>query len=227
MTALTGLRRLWRRNGRQMLPAQEAYALWADTYPPWPHNPLMQAEHAIVAPLINSVRPGRALDVGTGTGRLIPLLRAAGAELAIGLDLSLPMLHFRTCAAARVCADAYSLPFARGAFDLVCSSLMAGDVADLGRWIAEAARVLAPGGHLIYSDFHQAWAREGWRRIFRTSNGQEVELPYFSHTIDEHLARLEESSLRVRAIREPRLPGRATPVVAVFHAVKPWHGGSP
>ena len=27
----------WR--ARVVLPAREAYALWAETYPPWPHNP--------------------------------------------------------------------------------------------------------------------------------------------------------------------------------------------
>ena len=35
---------------------------------------------------------------------------------------------------------------------------MVGDVADLGAWVREATRVLAPGGHLIYSDFHPSWA---------------------------------------------------------------------
>src|SRR4051812_40636254 len=55
-------------------PARTAYGLWADTYPPWPHNPLMQAEQRVVAPLIAAARPVTALDVGTGTGRYLPHL---------------------------------------------------------------------------------------------------------------------------------------------------------
>ena len=44
---------------------------------------------------------------------------------------------------------------------------------------------------------------------------------YFPHQIEEHLTVLEASPLAVRAIREPRIPDRPGPVVAVFHAVKP------
>jgi malonyl-CoA O-methyltransferase len=120
----------------------------------------------------------------------------------------------------RVCGDGCRLPFRDGAFDLVSSSLMAGDVADLGSWIREAARVLAPGGHLIYSDFHPSWAARHWRRTFRDANGRLRELAYFPHQIEEHLSLIAASPLRVRAIREPRLAGRRAPVVVVFHAVR-------
>jgi malonyl-CoA O-methyltransferase len=207
------------------LPAREGYAVWADTYPPRPHNRLMAAEQEIVEPIIRLISPTRALDVGTGTGRYLSVLRSAGARYVVGLDMSLPMLEHRQCATPRVCGDACKLPFADGQFDLVCSSLMVGDVADLKPWIAEATRVLAPGGHLVYSDFHPSWASQQWRRTFRAADGKEFELAYFPHAIDEHLARLEQAALEVRAIREPRIAGRATPVVAVFHATK--HASAP
>lgn len=203
------------------LPAREGYALWADTYPPQPHNPLMVAEQDVVQPIIMAAAPRRALDVGTGTGRYLTPLRTAGARFVIGVDMSLPMLEHRRCRTPRVCGDACRLPFADGAFDLVCASLMVGDVADLGPWINEATRVLAPGGHLVYSDFHPSWSSQQWRRTFRAADGRQFELAYFPHTIDDHLARLDDAALEVRAIREPRVAGRSTPVVAVFHAVKP------
>jgi malonyl-CoA O-methyltransferase len=214
----------WRRwlgmDATVRLPPREGYAVWADTYPPRPHNRLMAVEQEIVEPIIRSVAPKRALDVGTGTGRYLTLLNAAGAGFVVGLDLSLPMLQHRQCATPRVCGDSCKLPFADGQFDLVCSSLMVGDVADLDPWITEATRVLAPGGHLVYSDFHPSWAARQWRRTFRAADGQQFELTYFPHTIDYHLERLEQASLEIRAIREPRIAGRSTPVVAVFHAVK-------
>ena len=109
------------------LPTREGYAVWADTYPPRPHNRLMAAEQEIVEPIIRLARPKRALDVGTGTGRYLSLLRAAGANFIVGVDLSLPMLQHRQCQTPRVCGDACQLPFADGQFDLVCSSLMAGE----------------------------------------------------------------------------------------------------
>ncbi len=69
------------------------YALWAETYPPRPHNPLMEAEQSVVgADARSAAAAPRALDVGTGTGRYLPLLQSAGARLVVGIDLSLAML---------------------------------------------------------------------------------------------------------------------------------------
>jgi malonyl-CoA O-methyltransferase len=214
-----------RLGGRQVVLAREGYALWAETYPPWPHNPLMRAEQLAVEPMISAAAsaaaPARALDVGTGTGRYLPLLASAGARLVVGLDMSLPMLGRKAYGLPRVCADACRLPFPDASFDLICSSLMVGDLEDLGAWLGEVMRVLAPGGHLVYSDFHPTWTAERWRRTFRTADGRLFEISYFPHAIDEHLALLERAPFVVRAIREPRLAGRKTPVVVVFHAVKP------
>src|SRR4249920_4234950 len=97
---------------------------------------------------------------------------------------------------------------------------MVGDVERLPEWASEVARVLMPGGHLIYSDFHPQWSREGWRRTFRAADGQLFEVGYCTHSIDAHLAALAAASLQVRTIREPRCAGRRSPVVVAFHAVK-------
>jgi SAM-dependent methyltransferase len=220
---LSGLLRF---GGRQPLPPREAYALWAETYPARPHTLLMKAEQAVVEPLIEAAMPIRALDVGTGTGRYLPLLESAGAHLVVGLDLSLAMLGRMEDEGRRVCGDARRLPFRGATFDLICSSLMVGDLPDLPAWVRETARVLAPGGHLIYSDFHPSWTAERWRRTFRSADGRLRELAYFPHTIDEHLSLLQEASFSVRAIREPRVSGRTVPVVVVFHAVKPGRRAS-
>lgn len=203
-----------------ILPQREGYAIWAESYPPEPHNPLMQLEQSIAAPMIEAAAPVRAIDVGTGTGRYLKLLSAAGARLVVGVDLSLPMLTHGRAGTPRVCGDACKLPFADATFDLVCSSLMVGDVEDLGTWIREAARLLTPGGHLIYSDFHPSWSAQQWRRTFRAVDGRRIELSYFPHSIEEHLDQLERVALQVRTIREPRMASLPAPVVAVFHAVK-------
>lgn len=202
------------------LTPQEAYTLWADTYLPAPHNPLMESEQSVVAPILQSLTPRRALDVGTGTGRCLSLLAATGAQTVIGMDLSLPMLSRVASGRSRVCGDARRLPFPDASFDLVCSSLMAGDIEQLPEWIAEAARVLSPMGHLVYSDFHPAVTTTGWRRTFRGADGRLRGLSFFPHAIEEHLALLAQSGLAVRAIREPRIESDAPPVVVAFHAVK-------
>ncbi len=199
---------------------RDGYARWAPRYPPRPHNALMEAEGAAIAALLALAAPRCALDVGTGTGRNLQLLRAAGARTVVGLDLSPAMLAHGLAQFPRVCGDAQELPFQSGRFDLVSSSLMCGDVPDPGRWLGEASRVLAAGGHLIYSDFHPSWAASGWQRTFRGDDGREYRLPFHSHAIETHLDRLHEHGLVVRAIREPRAMGRVAPVVVVIHAVK-------
>ena len=105
----------WRRwlgmDATVRLPAREGYAVWADTYPPRPHNRLMAVEQEIVEPIVRLASPRRALDVGTGTGRYLSLLHAAGAELIVGLDMSMAMLEHRQCKTPRICGDACKLPF--------------------------------------------------------------------------------------------------------------------
>jgi len=49
---------------------------------------------------------------------------------------------------------------------------MLGDVADLDPWISEATRVLAPGGHLVYSDFHPS-GDALVAGTFRAANGKQ------------------------------------------------------
>jgi malonyl-CoA O-methyltransferase len=196
-----------------------AYTLWAETYPASAHNPLMEAEERIVVRVLTHLRARRALDVGTGSGRYLETLRAI-ARTVVGIDLSMAMLA-HAAGGARVHGDACRLPFRRRAFDVVNASLMVGDVADLRAWAVEMARVLAPQGHLVYSDFHPVWSANGWQRTFRDAAGGSHVIAFHPHTIEEHAAALEGAGLSVLAIREPRLPvaGRESPVLAIFHAV--------
>jgi malonyl-CoA O-methyltransferase len=186
-----------------VLSGREAYQLWAETYPAVAHNPLMRIEQEMVAAMLGRIHATRALDVGSGSGRYVPLLEATGARLVLAIDFSLAMLA-RSHGARRVCGDACRLPFRRAAFDLVNASLMVGDVADLAGWTREMARVLSNGGQLVYSDFHPSWAQHGWSRTFRDAGGAMHDVSYHAHSIDDHLSALERAGLHVRAIREPR-----------------------
>lgn len=102
---------------------------------------------------------GRLLDLGTGSGRLIELL-APRAETATGIDLSRDMLaaaraRLGAAGLGRVAlrqADATRLPFADGSFDTVTLSMLLHHVDDPAAVIAEAGRVLAPGGALALID---------------------------------------------------------------------------
>jgi malonyl-CoA O-methyltransferase len=208
----------------ELLDPAAAYELWAATYPAAAHNPLMLAEQAIVERIIASCRARRALDVGTGSGRYVPIL-AGSARSVVGVDRSMSMLQ-QGEPRTRLRADACSLPIVDAAFDLVNASLMAGDVRDLSEWLREMARVLSPNGHLVYSDFHPSWTTLGWQRTFKDVQGVERAIRLEPHSIEGHLSALRAAGLAVLAIREPRLMirGVSRRVLAIFHAVKPRTG---
>ena len=105
------------------------------------------------------VAPARLLDVGAGTGRLLESLRDLYPEaVAVGADLALGMCRAAALRLAGkgvqiVNADAESLPFATGSFDLVVSTSTFQWLGSLDRAFAEAKRVLAPRGLFCFALF--------------------------------------------------------------------------
>jgi malonyl-CoA O-methyltransferase len=92
--------------------------------------------------------PARILDAGCGTGYAINLLADRWPDSNIvATDFAPAMV---ATAGGGICADIESLPFADAAFDLYWSSLSF-QWCDTDRAVAEAARVLAPGGRLAVS----------------------------------------------------------------------------
>jgi demethylmenaquinone methyltransferase / 2-methoxy-6-polyprenyl-1,4-benzoquinol methylase len=98
------------------------------------------------------VGPGaRALDVATGTGDLAIELARRGAEVT-GLDFSEPMLELASGKAPGVDwvrGNALELPYGDGEFDAVTVGFGARNFSDLGRGLAEMARVTRPGGRVV------------------------------------------------------------------------------
>src|SRR5687767_5768908 len=98
------------------------------------------------------VGPGsRALDVATGTGDLAVALRSAGADV-IGCDFSEEMLERareKEPAVPFEWADALALPYEDDSFDAATVGFGARNFTDLGRGLAEMARVVKPGGRVV------------------------------------------------------------------------------
>jgi malonyl-CoA O-methyltransferase len=212
------------------------YDRWAPLYPPVAHNALMRAEEDAVVPQLRCRADARALDAGAGTGRYTSRLHAAGAALVVSLDWSPAMLRHQTGGGARVCADARRLPFEPGTFDLVNASLMAGDIGDLRPWLGELARVLIPGGRIVYSDFHPAWHARGWQRTFLDEAGATVVLPCAQHTVGDHHDAWSAAGVRLVTMHEVDIPmasrnsqgaSSSVPGLFVVTVVKPGSPGRP
>jgi ArsR family transcriptional regulator len=120
--------------------------------------PAQAVEEALLS-LVPLSPPGRLLDIGTGTGRILELL-APRVRQALGIDASKAMLalararlsgpEFAHCAVRL--ADMYRLPLADRSFDTVVLQMVLHHAEDPAGAVREATRVLAPGGQLLVID---------------------------------------------------------------------------
>src|ERR1700761_8520164 len=127
------------------------------------HAPEKDVEAAIARHL--TARPiQNFLDAGTGTGRMLELIAPREAR-AVGIDVSPDMLGIARDRLLRAglqnaqvrLGDTYRLPFPNGnagqGFDVVLFHQVLHYLDDPGAAVAEAARVMAPGGRLLIADF--------------------------------------------------------------------------
>lgn len=125
---------------------------WAQTEPTWGIWNVPESDLG----LVGDVAGLDTLELGCGTGYVSAWLARRGAR-PVGLDPTDAQL-----ASARlfqqefdlafplVCAIAEAIPFTEASFDLVVSEYGAAIWSDPYRWIPEAARVLRPGGRLVF-----------------------------------------------------------------------------
>ncbi len=189
--------------------------------------------------------PGRALEVGCGEGRVCRDLRGRGYDV-VGLDAAPTLVDAARASDDRgeyVVGSAEELPFPGAVFDLVVAYNSLMDVADMPGAIAEAARVLRPGGALVACVTHPIRARGFWEE---TQNGDRyvVERPYFeayeyvfhaardgleftfqsrTYPLRDYAAALERAGLVIEALREPEgldAHDRFIPEFLMFRATK-------
>lgn len=103
-------------------------------------------------------RPGAVLlDLGCGGGLLAPHLAGKG-YLHVGVDLVSSALGEAGARGVTVVrADVGRLPFADGTADVVSAGELLEHVPDLPGVVAEACRVLRPGGLLVLDTLNATW----------------------------------------------------------------------
>jgi SAM-dependent methyltransferase len=114
---------------------------------------------------------GAVLEIGAGTGLNLPhypadldslVLAEPGERIGSHIDLG----RGPTGVPARLeRAPAEELPFDDASFDTVVSTLVLCTVSDPGRAVAEVARVLRPGGRLLFLEHVRA--EPGWRQTMQ------------------------------------------------------------
>jgi ArsR family transcriptional regulator len=110
--------------------------------------------------LLGEPAPQSLLDIGTGTGRILQLM-APQIGFGLGIDLSREMLAVARANLDRISlrncqvrlGDMYHLPLPDGAFDAATLHKVLHYADQPALVLAEAARVLRPGGRLVVVDF--------------------------------------------------------------------------
>jgi SAM-dependent methyltransferase len=172
--------------------------------------------------LMPHLRPGmRALEVGCGSAKLSALLAARGLRVwgidqsASGLRIAQRNTAYLKTTAGFARADAFTLPFAPGSFDLVFSTGLLEHFADPTRLMRSMIRVLKPGG-LFFSDvvpLKFSLARSVWylRGLHKTVDDEH---PYRKADIERWMQACDLRDVRVfsSAVLPPlgllaRMPG--------------------
>ncbi len=203
----------------RLLSSQEAYALWAASYPAQAHNAFMQLEQTTMEHLMPDLTGRSVLDLACGTGRYGSLAQTKGAASIIGLDNSLPMLQAGTLPQAAL-ATFTALPIASHAVDVILCGLAVGHLPRLEPIFSEIGRVLKPGGQALISDLHPFQALTGAQRTF-TAQGKSFAVEHYPHLYADYQRSATNAGLLIEALLEPEMPQkRGLPVVLVLRLKK-------
>ena len=144
--------------------ASKAESYFERNAPRWDQLRSLYVSEADVEAAILAAAPegriGRLIDLGAGSGRMLTLL-APRADAALGLDLSHQMLNIARVRVAEAglenCelrhGDIFSTGLPDGSADLVVVHQVLHYLGDPAAAVAEAGRLVAPGGRLLIVDF--------------------------------------------------------------------------
>jgi SAM-dependent methyltransferase len=166
----------------------EGYRVWSETYDE-PRNGLFDFEEPVVREILDARSTGVAVDAACGTGRYAEYLAARGHQV-IGVDSSPDMLaqaRIRVPQADFRPGDLHDLPLADDAVDIVVCALALNHVPALGPVMAEFARVLRPGGHVVISDAHHESVSLGSIPSVLGPGGQPGRLSTYRHLAGDYL----------------------------------------
>jgi SAM-dependent methyltransferase len=216
------------------------YDGYADWYDDW-NRPNAEQNAAEIMDLLGP-GDGLCLDLGCGSGHYFDALAATGRTV-VGLDFSADQLrHARARSRRIVQGDAAVLPFAGGTFPTVATMWTSTDVDDFAAVVAEAARVLTPGGLLVFCGVHPCfngphveWLDDGGMRVHTTYRqaGWHAEAPYWGENVRKRvgmrhnpLADLLNGFIRAGLAIEyvAELGRRAVPNMLAIRARKPGTG---
>ncbi|MFC7375921.1 MULTISPECIES: class I SAM-dependent methyltransferase [unclassified Brachybacterium] len=186
------------------LPVADGYDGWAESYD-GEDNGCFPMRDDVLAPMLDALPPGRALDAACGTGAVTRQLVDRGHDV-VGVDFSEAMLaRARTAVpeARFLPGELTALPLPDGDVDHVVCSLALTHLGDLAPFFAEAARVMRPGGHLIVLDTRGHFiGSPRYPLVKQSPDGRTGHITGFSHGLGDYLRAALPHGFGVRACEE-------------------------
>ena len=148
----------------------------------------------------------RAVDLACGTGRIGAWLKAAGAPVLDGIDLTEAMLakaKARGIYTDLRLGDLAATGFAPGAYDLATEVLACEHLADLGPLYLEAARLVRTGGHFVTVGYHPFFmVMMGIPTHFDRPGGQSMSVQTHVHLFSDHFKAATRAGFVLREVEE-------------------------
>jgi len=181
---------------------RSSYAAWAATYDADP-NPQTALEFAPVLRALDAQRGERVLDAACGTGRYSVHLHDAGIEVT-GCDFSAEMLAVarkRLPQVELVEADLDDpLPFADERFDAVLCAQALKHLPNAEAPMREFARVIRPGGRLVFSVTHPDMDWTGYEMKPADIYVMRENADVFHHRFFDYFDAAEQAGLELRRV---------------------------
>lgn len=199
----------------------DGYRIWSATYDS--PNSAFDIDEPILQKIFDELPVGVAVDAACGTGRLADELASRGHEV-IGVDSSPDMLERardRVSSGDFRVGDLRRLPVDDGTADLVTCALALTHVAALAPVMAEFARVLRPGGHLVLSDMHPERVLRGMIPPVRGPQGRPGRLESYRHAVGDYLRAALAAGLELQRCEEPVIPAGG-PAATATTDPGPW-----
>ncbi len=191
----------------QHLNTDSAYDKWSETYDTYDNPMIAMCEEAFQSSC-PSVEGLDVVEFGCGTGRNLLHFIKGGAKSLVGLDFSDGMLQKareQQLRDTRLIQHDISqqAPLDDESADLVTFMLVLEHIEELALPLAEAARILRPGGQLFIAEIHPYLTLKGAAAHFE-ADGVKYTMPTFSHDISHFINGLGQVGLSVSKMAELR-----------------------
>lgn len=212
--------------------AAAAYNLWAAAYDDQPNNLMLALDEEVFTELLSftDITNGVITDIGCGTGRHWQKLLQRQPKKLVGFDVSEQMLvklkeKFKTAETHLLKSNRLE-PLAGNSCSLLISTLTIAHIENAGEALTEWARVTAPGGYIIITDYHPAALAKGARRTF-TQDNTVISIKNYVHSIDALTAKAKQLNLSVIRLTEKVIDDSMKPYYEKQHAAEvfnKWKG---